>query len=273
MKHDEADIMSIVELMRGVAKTIIMPRFGHIGPADMRTKSGQLDPVTVADEAAERALTAGLQSMFPDVAIIGEEAVAADPRLMEALSGTRPVFVIDPIDGTREFITGRPTFVTLIALVEDGVPVLGLIDQPVIGERWLAAEGTLDFTSRFGGRIGCRKRAALGDAELSCTGPEWFDADQRAAFHRLEAACRRASWGDDAYAAGLVALGEIDVIAEAGHKPWDWAASVPIIEAAGGMMCDWSGNKLRLDAAHDGTVLILGDPSLRDAALAALQGG
>ena len=244
------------------AGAVIRPYFRSGITADDKSDDS---PVTMADRAAEQAIRAVMAERFPTFGVIGEEL--GDQRL------GRFNWVIDPIDGTREFITGRPTFVTLIALVEDGVPVLGLIDQPVIGERWLAAEGTLDFTSRFGGRIGCRKRGALGDAELSCTGPEWFDADQRVAFHRLEAACRRTSWGDDAYAAGLVALGAIDVIAEAGHKPWDWAASVPIIEAAGGMMCDWSGNKLRLDAAHDGTVLILGDPSLRDAALAALQGG
>jgi myo-inositol-1(or 4)-monophosphatase len=244
------------------AGAVIRPYFRSGLAADDKSDDS---PVTLADRAAERAIRAVMAERFPAFGVIGEE-------LGDQRQG-RFNWVIDPIDGTREFITGRPTFVILIALVENGVPVLGLIDQPIIGERWLAAEGALDFTSQFGGRIGCRKRAALGAAELSCTGPEWFSPDQRAAFERLERSCRRTSWGDDAYAAGLVALGEIDVIAEAGHKPWDWAASVPIIEAAGGMMCDWSGNALRLDAPHDGTVLILGDPSLRPAALAALQGG
>ncbi|MDX5932836.1 inositol monophosphatase family protein [Acidiphilium acidophilum] len=241
------------------AGTVIRPYFRAGLTADDKSDDS---PVTLADRAAEQAIRAIMAARFPQFGVIGEEF--GDQR-----SG-RYNWVIDPIDGTREFITGRPTFVTLIALVEDGVPILGLIDQPVIGERWLAAEGRLDFTSRFGGRIGCRKRARLDQAELSCTGPEWFDEPQLAAFHRLEAACRRASWGDDAYAAGLVALGEIDVIAEAGHKPWDWAASVPIVAAAGGTMCDWSGNPLHLDAEHDGTVLILGDPGLKGAALAAL---
>jgi histidinol phosphatase-like enzyme (inositol monophosphatase family) len=243
------------------AGAVIRPYFRSGIAADDKSDDS---PVTMADRAAEQAIRHVMAARFPSFGVIGEEL--GDQRV------GRFNWVVDPIDGTREFITGRPTFVTLIALVEDGVPVLGLIDQPIIGERWVAAEGKLDFSSRFGGRIGCRKRAALAEAELSCTGPEWFDAAQLAAFHRLEAACRRASWGDDAYAAGLVALGEIDVIAEAGHKPWDWAASVPIITAAGGTMCDWAGNALRLDAPHDGTVLILGDPSLKNAALAALQG-
>lgn len=242
------------------AGEVIRPHFrSGIGAEDKDDES----PVTAADHAAERAIRAVLGARFPRFGLIGEEF--GDQRQ------GRWNWVIDPIDGTREFLTGRPTFVTLIALVEDGVPVLGLIDQPVLGERWIAAGGRLDFTGRFGGRPGCRRRARLGEAELSCTGPEWFDRTQRVAFEQLAAACRRTSWGDDAYAAGLLALGEIDVIAEAGHKPWDWAATLPVVEAAGGAMCDWAGRALRLDADTDGTVLILGDPTLRDPALAVLK--
>ncbi|MHB1303301.1 MAG: inositol monophosphatase family protein [Acidiphilium sp.] len=243
------------------AGAVIRPYFRTGLTADDKADES---PVTLADRAAEQAIRAVMAKRFPEFGVIGEEF--GDNRQ------GRWNWVIDPIDGTREFITGRPTFVTLIALVEDGVPVLGLIDQPVIGERWVAAEGKLDFTSRHGGRPGCRRRQHLAEAELSCTGPDWFDAAQLVAFNRLVGACRRASWGDDAYAAGLLALGEIDVIAEAGHKPWDWAASVPIVEAAGGTMCDWTGNPLRLDAETDGTVLIVGDPALRQPALAALKG-
>ncbi|HEX7389057.1 MAG TPA: inositol monophosphatase family protein [Acidiphilium sp.] len=243
------------------AGAVIRPYFRSGLNADDKADES---PVTLADRAAEQAIRAVLGRHFPDFGMIGEE-------LGEQRQG-RFTWVIDPIDGTREFITGRPTFVTLIALAEDGVPVLGLIDQPVIGERWVAAEQKLDFTSRLGGKPGCRKRAKLAEAELSCTGPEWFTAGQNAAFARLASACRRNSWGDDAYAAGLVALGAIDVIAEAGHKPWDWAASVPVIAATGGTMCDWAGQSLNLDMKTDGTMLILGDPALRDAALAALKG-
>jgi histidinol phosphatase-like enzyme (inositol monophosphatase family) len=242
------------------AGKVIRPYFRSGIAADNKADES---PVTLADRAAEQAIRAVLSARFPDFGIIGEEL--GDNR------HGRFNWVIDPIDGTREFITGRPTFVTLIALAEDGVPILGLIDQPVIGERWVAADRKLDFTSRLGGKPGCRKRATLADAELSSTAPNFFDAAQAARFARLDAACKRSSWGDDAYAAGLLALGEIDIIAEASHKPWDWAASVPIVEAAGGMMCDWSGQPLRLDIETDGTVLILGYPALREAALAALR--
>ena len=243
------------------ARAAIRPYFrAGVGADDKADAS----PVTAADRAAETAMRAALARHTPGFGVIGEEF--GDDRR------GRFNWVIDPIDGTREFITGRASFVTLIGLVEDGVPVLGLIDQPMTGERWLAAGGQIEFSGPFGGVPGCRRRAALDEAELSCTGPEWFAPAQRVAFDRLGRACRRVSWGDNAYAAGLLALGAIDIIAEAGHKPWDWAASVPIVEAAGGTMCDWSGRALRLDAETDGTVLILGDPSLRDEALAILRG-
>ena len=145
------------------------------------------------------------------------------------------------------------------------------IDQPITGERWVAADGRLDFTGPFTGTPRCRRLASLAEAELSCTSPDLFDADMEQGFARLKASCRRASWGDDAYQFGLMALGAIDVVAEATHKPWDWAAALPVVEAAGGMMCDWNGNPLRLGMETDGTVLALGDPLLREAALAALR--
>lgn len=221
-------------------------------------------PVTAADRGAEQAIRDVLHKYFPDFGMIGEE-------LGDQRQG-RWNWVIDPIDGTREFITGRTSFVTLIALVDDNTPVLGLMDQPIIGERWVGFDKKLEFTSKFGGRPGCRQRKSLAEAEISCTGPEWFDKGQLVAFERLRSACRRSSWGDNAYAAGLMSLGEIDIIAEAGHKPWDWAASLPIIEAAGGALCDWNGNPLRLDSETDGSVLIVGDIALRDPALKLLQG-
>lgn len=241
------------------AGAVIRPYFRARIAADDKADES---PVTLADRAAEEAIRAVLGRTFPEFGVMGEE-------LGDNRQG-RFNWVIDPIDGTREFITGRPTFVTLIALCEDGVPILGLINQPIIDERWIGANGKLDFTSRLGGKPGCRRRASLAEAELSSTAPNFFNAAQAVRFARLDATCRRSSWGDDAYAAGLVALGEIDIIAEASHMPWDWAASVPIITAAGGTMCDWAGRPLRLDGETDGTVLIIGDPTLRAPALAAL---
>jgi inositol-phosphate phosphatase/L-galactose 1-phosphate phosphatase/histidinol-phosphatase len=226
---------------------------------DVETKSDN-SPVTRADQGAEAAMRAVLAAQTPDFGIIGEE--------MGGVAHGRFTWVIDPIDGTRAFITGRPIFATLIALLDDGVPVLGLIDQPITGERWLAEAGLLRFRGTYG-QVGGRPVAALGDAELSCTAPEMFDPAQLTKFQALAGRCRRVTYGGDAYAYGLLALGQIDVIAEAGLKPWDWAAIVPVIEAAGGSVTDWQGGRLTLDSV--GEVLALGDAGLLAGVLALLN--
>jgi myo-inositol-1(or 4)-monophosphatase len=227
-------------------------------PAEQKSDAS---PVTRADREAETAIRSVLAEAFPEFGLLGEEF--GDDRR------GRFTWVIDPIDGTRAFITGRPSFATLISLMDGETPVLGLIDQPVLGERWLAAAGRLDFTGPLGGASGTRRIGRLAEAELSATTPQMFAGGLAPRFARLEAACRRSSWGDDAYAYGLLALGAIDVIAEADLKPWDWGALVPVVEAAGGVMTDWQGAPLRFGS--DGTALALGDPALLEAAIAALQ--
>ncbi|MFT2094267.1 inositol monophosphatase family protein [Acidiphilium multivorum] len=219
-------------------------------------------PVTLADRGAEAAIRRVLAEHCPDHAVIGEE--------MGGKAGGRFTWVIDPIDGTRAFITGRPVFATLIALLEHGRPVLGLIDQPVLGERWLAHEGVLRFSGPHGGAPGTRAVASLAEAELSCTSPEMFTEAQFGGFRRLAGACRRVTYGGDAYGYGLLALGQIDVVAEADLKPWDWSALAPVIEAAGGAMTDWRGAELTLES--DGTALALGNPALLGDAVALLGG-
>ena len=180
-------------------------------------------------------------------------------------------WVLDPIDGTRAFITGRPVFGTLIALLDNGTPILGVIDQPVTGERWIGVAGQpTRFRGKFGGAAGTRSCAGLALAELSATSPEML-GPHRPIWDRLAGAVRRVSWGGDCYAYGLLALGQIDVIAEADLKPWDWAALVPIIEGAGGRIADWTGQPLRADG--DGRVLAVGDPTLLALAVARLGAG
>ena len=227
---------------------------------DVETKHDK-SPVTRADHGAETAIRDVLRTHFPDHAIIGEE--------LGGVAAGRFVWIIDPIDGTRAFITGRPIFTTLIALLDHGVPVLGLIDQPISGERWLASNGTLRFNGPgHTSVVRTRHIGALAEAELSCTSPDMFDAPQQQRFRNLAARCRRTTYGGDAYAYGLLALGFIDVIAEADMKPWDWAALIPIIEAAGGNITDWQGSPLKFGG--DGSVLALGNPMLLGSAVAAL---
>ena len=214
--------------------------------------------MTIADRAAEQAMRALLSARFPAHGIAGEEFGIDRPD-------ARLRWVLDPIDGTRAFITGRPVFGTLVALLDGGVPVLGVIDQPITLERWIGVAGQpTRFRGPFGGVAGTRACASLAEAELSATTPAMF-GPHRPAFDRLAGAARRVSWGGDCYAYGLLALGQIDMIAEADMKPWDWAALVPVIEGAGGRITDWTGAPLRADG--DGLVLAVGDPALLAAAV------
>jgi myo-inositol-1(or 4)-monophosphatase len=220
-------------------------------------------PVTIADRTAEEVIRAKLAEAFPYHGLLGEEFPALN-------DDARYVWAIDPIDGTRAFITGRPSFCTLLGLLEDGEPILGLIDQPITGERWIGGrEVTARFRNPLGGKPGTREVKNLGEAELSSTAPEMFVGDGLARFTKLKAQCRRVYWGGDAYAYGLLAIGQIDIVAECGLKTWDWAALAPVIEAAGGVVTDWSGRALRLGG--DGSVLAAANPVLHAAALAALQ--
>ena len=219
-------------------------------------------PVTAADRTAELAIRAVLSQRFPAHGILGEEFGLHQPE-------ARLRWVLDPIDGTRAFITGRPLFGTLIALLDGDTPVLGVLDQPITNERWIGVSGRpTRFTGAYG-RAGCRPCPRLDAAELSCTSPSMFPGSAASAFARLQAAAKRTTWGGDCYAYGLLALGQVDVIAEADLKIWDWAALVPIIEGAGGRMTDWTGAPLRPDGP--GHALAVGDPALLPGAVARLK--
>jgi histidinol phosphatase-like enzyme (inositol monophosphatase family) len=224
-------------------------------PLRAETKSDR-SPVTAADREAEAVMRRLIGAAFPGDGILGEEFGLEG-------EGRARLWVIDPLDGTRAYLTGRPLFATLIALLEEGVPVLGLIAQPVLGEVWLARRGAgCEFSSPIGGRAGVRPCPDLAVAELAATSPAMFGPDERARFERLAARAGRVSWGGDAYAYGLLALGLIDIIAEADLKPWDWAALVPVVEEAGGVVRDWTGSPLTFGAK--GRIIALGDPARLD---------
>jgi histidinol phosphatase-like enzyme (inositol monophosphatase family) len=214
-----------------------------------------MSPVTIADREAETALRARIERRFPNHGILGEEhgTVHADAER---------VWVLDPIDGTKSFISGVPLFGTLIALVDRGVPVLGVIDQPISRERWVGARGLRSTLN--GAAISTRACPALGSATLFATTPDMFRGADAAAFQRLKSAVKLARFGGDCYAYGLLAAGFIDLVVEASLKPYDFAALVPVIAGAGGSMTDWRGGPLGL--ASDGRVLACGDSRLADAA-------
>jgi myo-inositol-1(or 4)-monophosphatase len=254
-----AALAAVAEAAADVAGAVIRPLFRAELAAELK---GDQSPVTIADRAAEQAMRAVLAERTPEAGVMGEEFGIDRP-------GASLRWVLDPIDGTRAFITGRPLFGTLIALLEEGVPVLGVIDQPVTGERWVGVAGERTRFRGPAGRAGTRRCGALAEAELSCTSPEMLGA-ALPRFQNLAAGVRRVTWGGDCYAYGLLALGQIDVIAECDMKLWDWAALGPVIEGAGGMLRDWSGGVLTSESAGD--VLAVGDPRLLEAAIARLGG-
>ena len=225
-------------------------------------RMGDASPVTVADRAAEEAMRRMLKAEVPRDGIIGEEFGSE-----EGTSGR--TWVLDPIDGTVSFIAGRPIFGTLIALLVDGWPVLGVIDQPILGERWVGASG---FPTTFNGKeVRTRPCRELSDAMLATTGPHYFDDHQGEHFMTLAAKTdhKRMVMGGDCYNYGLLASGHLDVVCEAGLKLHDWAALVPVVEGAGGTMCDWNGEPLH--AQSDGHVLAIGDPARLEDVVEALD--
>ena len=209
-------------------------------------------PVTVADRAAEEAMRRILKAEVPRDTIIGEEFGTEE-------GASNRTWVLDPIDGTVSFIGGRPIFGTLIALLVDGWPVLGIIDQPILGERWVGASG---YATTFNGaEVRTRPCRELSEMMLATTGPQYFDEHEGQHFMTLAAKTdhKRMMMGGDCYNYGLLASGHIDLICEAGLKLHDWAALVPIVEGAGGTMCDWNGEPLNIES--DGHVLAIGDPA------------
>jgi inositol-phosphate phosphatase / L-galactose 1-phosphate phosphatase / histidinol-phosphatase len=212
-------------------------------------------PVTIADRDAETAMRALISRELPTHGIIGEEHGAERP-------GADWVWVLDPVDGTKAFISGRPLFGTLIALCHAGAPVVGIIDCPALGERWVGTAGRP--TLHQGVAAQTRPCPALSLATLSCTSPHMFSVADFARFERVRQRVKLPIYGGDCHSYGLVASGFVDVVIEAGLKVYDWAAIVPVIEGAGGVVTDWKGRKLAMDAAGD--VIAAGDARAHSAA-------
>jgi inositol-phosphate phosphatase / L-galactose 1-phosphate phosphatase / histidinol-phosphatase len=213
-------------------------------------------PVTAADREAEAAIRAVLEAECPEHGILGEEHGGQN---LDA----EFVWVLDPIDGTKAFVTGKPLFGTLIALCQNGSPVLGVIDQPILKERWIGAIG--HPTTYNDEVISTRSGVDLGDAWLYATSPSMFKGTNENAFNRLAEEVKFPLFGGDCYAYGLLASGFTDIVCEATMQPYDYCALVPVVEGAGGKMSDWAGAPLTMSS--DGTVLAAGDTALHQAAI------
>ncbi|EYU37825.1 hypothetical protein ABFS82_02G020600 [Erythranthe guttata] len=228
-----------------------------------------LSPVTIADQAAEESMVKIIEENFPSHAIFGEEN---GWKCKEDFADF--VWVLDPIDGTKSFITGKPLFGTLIALLHKGKPILGIIDQPVLRERWIGISGKR--TTLNGQEIYTRNCSQLSKAYLYTTSPHLFSGEAEVAFARVRSKVKVPLYGCDCYAYALLASGHVDLVVESGLKPYDFLSLIPVIEGAGGVITDWKGHQLYWEASSKAeatsfNVVAAGDKGVHQEALDSLQ--
>ena len=216
-------------------------------------------PVTIADREVEGVMRALIGAGFADHGVLGEEYGSDRPD-------AEWVWVLDPIDGTKAFISGLPLFGTLIALAWRGRPLLGLLDQPISRERWAGVSGRVSTLNEV--PISVRECPSLARATLFATAPDMFRGEDQAAWQRASGDAKLVRYGADCYAYGLLASGFCDGVVEASLKPYDYCAHVPIIEGAGGIVTDWRGAPAGL--AGDGRIAAAGDAAVHDEILARL---
>ncbi len=249
------------ERLADVARAQTLPRFR--AGVDVFNKAGiWYDPVTDADREAERVQRRTIKAAFPDHGILGEEfGIENEEATLR--------WVIDPIDGTRAFVCGVPSWVTLIAFEEDRRPVLGLIDQGFMDERWIGVAGATVYI-RGGETQSCKTSGVtdISKARISTTDPRrtaYFTTKEVDAFERVAEQARLARFSLDAYAYALLAMGELDLVIEAGLKHHDYAALAPVVEGAGGVITNWRGKSF--DADDRGRTLAAATPELHEEAM------
>lgn len=246
-----------VALSRAAAEAALPFFRGDFAQED-KGRPGAFDPVTEADRAAEAAIRRLIADRYPDHGVIGEEYGEDRPEADR-------VWVLDPIDGTRAFIAGLPLWTSLIALRQDGDPVIGAIGQPYLGEIFLGGpSGACLLKDGVQTPLQTRACPELSQAVIATTDPDLLLGPDRAAWERLKAAARLARLGCDGYAYAMVAAGRIDLVAETELQVWDWSAHKPVVEAAGGRFTNWRG---QAPSAAEGRALAAGDPRLTAQAL------
>lgn len=262
--RDPATARSLMEVAERLADAARIETLRYFRRADLTADSketARFDPVTIADRAAEQAMRKLLAELRPEDAILGEE--------FGTQAGTSGLtWVLDPIDGTRGYMSGTPTWGVLVGLVDQDGPVLGIIDQPYIGERLCGAAGIARITGPMGeGKLQTRPARPLSEAVIYSTFPEVGSKAEGEAFHRLASQCRLTRYGMDCYAYGLVAAGQIDLVVEAGLQTYDVVAPIAVIQAAGGVVTDWKGGP----AHQGGRILAAANPAIHAEALAILS--
>ncbi|MCB5410484.1 inositol monophosphatase family protein [Pseudogemmobacter faecipullorum] len=257
------ELTTTAHALADAARKASLRWFRHPGLAAESKESQRFDPVTLGDREAEIAMREILARLRPDDAVFGEEQ-----GVTEGSSGL--TWVLDPIDGTRGFLSGTPTWGVLIAVGDASGPLYGLIDQPYIGERFEGGFGRARLQGPQGEQpLACRGPRGLDQAILFSTFPEIGSPAEAAAFQRVAGAVKLVRYGMDCYAYALLAAGQIDLVIEAGLQAYDIQGPMAVIRAAGGIVTNWQGG----DAAQGGQVIAAANPEIHAAALALLQAG
>ena len=258
-----ADYLAFAHRLADLSAAEIMPHFRNLNAVEDKSAGGAYDPVTCADRYAEQVIRAEIEASWPDHDVRGEEFGSAS-------GGRDYCWLVDPIDGTRPFIMGLPVWGTLIALLKNGAPLLGLMNQPFTGERFWSGERSAFYRGAAGEcAIATRACPRLGDAILSSTSPDLFATrEDKERFDALSGKVRMRWFGGDCYAYCLLAAGHIDLIVESGLFAHDIAPLIPIIERAGGCVTSWTGGS----AAGGGHVVACGDPALHEQVVKVLSG-
>ncbi|MBO6519086.1 MAG: histidinol phosphate phosphatase [Rhodospirillales bacterium] len=259
---DIDDILDLAGRLADAARPGILANYrsgiGHIAKGDE-------SPVTEADRAAERAMRDIIEAERPGDGIFGEEFGVTNPD-------ADTVWILDPIDGTKAFITGKPVFGILIGVVRNGRAIAGVTDGPATGDRWIGGAGR---ETLFNGKsVTTRKGVSIENAWLTATSPEMFVGSNKARFEALMGASRYTTFGSECQGYGQLACGWVDLVCEDTLAPYDYAALIPIIEGAGGVISDWSGNPLTFAAGEDDkkhSVIAAADAALHKAAVAILS--
>jgi len=261
---DIDEFTDFAKTLADAASMETLPHFRNKPEADDKASSGRMDPVTEADRGAELAIREMIEKHYPTHGIVGEEF--ADRPSQGAYE-----WVIDPVDGTRAFVTGMPLWGTLICLQRDGVPFVGLFDQPYIGERFIGSPRGAEMLARgVRHELATSACTSLSAASLGSTTPEIFESpEELAAFEHAAKTTRLLRYGGDCYLYGMLAAGHLDLVIEASLKTFDIAALVPIIEGAGGVVTQWSGEA----AHHGGRIVAAATPALHAEAMARLNEG
>lgn len=256
-----ADLMRVAHMLADAARPVALSHFRSTDLAADNKDADGFDPVTIADRAAEEAMRAVLADMRPDDAILGEEFGA-----QEGTTGL--TWVLDPIDGTRGYISGTPTWGVLISVADESGPVFGIIDQPYIGERFAGGFGVAESTGPLGHvPLQTRKPRDLSRATVLTTFPEVGTKGEGRAFHAVAKRAQLARYGMDCYGYALLAAGQVDLVIEAGLNAYDIQAPIAVVEAAGGMVTDWEGGP----AHQGGRALAAANAEIHAQALAILK--